>query len=166
MGLNFSIIQLVVVSVGYHHWCCPEDGSNLFPAISYYILFFFSMGLIHSYYLPTGCEGRTRKYKPEVFHTARACELFFKLLQFTGSHIVIETPIMYKLCKIPSYNLLYFVVFQWVWYILIIHIYQLGAGTVPGNTSLRFFIQPKLARAVWRNKGLYFQARHEHSVSK
>ena len=33
---------------------------------------------IHSvsdiYYLLTGCKGRTRKYKPEVFHTARACE--------------------------------------------------------------------------------------------
>ena len=27
--LNFSIIQLVIISVGYHHWCCPEDGSNI-----------------------------------------------------------------------------------------------------------------------------------------
>ena len=27
-----------------------------------------------SYNLLTGCEGRTRKYKPEVFHTALACE--------------------------------------------------------------------------------------------
>ena len=26
------------------------------------------------YYLPTGCEDHTRKYKPEVFHTARVCE--------------------------------------------------------------------------------------------
>ena len=26
------------------------------------------------YYLLTGCKGRTRKYKPKVFHTARACE--------------------------------------------------------------------------------------------
>ena len=25
-------------------------------------------------YLLTGCKGRTRKYKPKVFHTARACE--------------------------------------------------------------------------------------------
>ena len=22
-------IQLVIISVGYHHWCCPEDGSNI-----------------------------------------------------------------------------------------------------------------------------------------
>ena len=27
-----------------------------------------------NYYLLTGCKGRTRKYKPQVFHTARACE--------------------------------------------------------------------------------------------
>ena len=27
--LNFSIIKLIIVSVGYHQWCCPEDGSNL-----------------------------------------------------------------------------------------------------------------------------------------
>ena len=26
---EFSIIQLVIISVGYHHWCCPEDGSNI-----------------------------------------------------------------------------------------------------------------------------------------
>ena len=26
------------------------------------------------YYLLTGCKGHTRKYKPKVFHTARACE--------------------------------------------------------------------------------------------
>ena len=26
------------------------------------------------YYLLTGCKGRTKKYKPKVFHTARACE--------------------------------------------------------------------------------------------
>ena len=26
------------------------------------------------YYLLTGCKGRTRKYKPKVFDTARACE--------------------------------------------------------------------------------------------
>ena len=30
--------------------------------------------LISNYYLLTGCKGRTRKYKPKVFHTARACE--------------------------------------------------------------------------------------------
>ena len=30
--------------------------------------------LDYSYYLLTGCKGRTRKYKPKVFHTARACE--------------------------------------------------------------------------------------------
>ena len=29
---------------------------------------------INIYYLLTGCKGRTRKYKPKVFHTARACE--------------------------------------------------------------------------------------------
>ena len=28
----------------------------------------------NNYYLLTGCKGRTRKYKPKVFHTARACE--------------------------------------------------------------------------------------------
>ena len=47
-----------------------------------------SVGLVHyfhsyylltgcegrSYYLLTGCKGHTRKYKPKVFHTARACE--------------------------------------------------------------------------------------------
>ena len=27
-----------------------------------------------TYYLLTGCKGRTRKYKSKVFHTARACE--------------------------------------------------------------------------------------------
>ena len=27
-----------------------------------------------NYYLLTGCKGRTRKYKPKVFHTARACK--------------------------------------------------------------------------------------------
>ena len=26
------------------------------------------------YYIITECKGRTRKYKPKVFHTARACE--------------------------------------------------------------------------------------------
>ena len=26
------------------------------------------------YYLLTGCKGRTRKYRPKVFHRARACE--------------------------------------------------------------------------------------------
>ena len=26
------------------------------------------------YYLLTGCKGCTKKYKPKVFHTARACE--------------------------------------------------------------------------------------------
>ena len=30
--------------------------------------------VIINYYLLTGCKGRTRKYKPKVFHTARACE--------------------------------------------------------------------------------------------
>ena len=29
---------------------------------------------LYIYYLLTGCKGRTRKYKPKVFHTARACE--------------------------------------------------------------------------------------------
>ena len=29
---------------------------------------------VDDYYLLTGCKGRTRKYKPKVFHTARACE--------------------------------------------------------------------------------------------
>ena len=28
----------------------------------------------NSYHLLTGCKGHTRKYKPKVFHTARACE--------------------------------------------------------------------------------------------
>ena len=28
----------------------------------------------YNYYLLTGCKGRTRKHKPKVFHTARACE--------------------------------------------------------------------------------------------
>ena len=30
--------------------------------------------LSNIYYLLTGCKGRTRKYKPKVFHTAQACE--------------------------------------------------------------------------------------------
>ena len=30
--------------------------------------------IISIYYLLTGCKGRTTKYKPKVFHTARACE--------------------------------------------------------------------------------------------
>ena len=37
---EFSIIQLVIVSVGYHHWCCPEDGSN----IRWYLLLRFTHG--------------------------------------------------------------------------------------------------------------------------
>ena len=32
------------------------------------------LNLISIYYLLTGCKGRTRKYKPKVLHTARACE--------------------------------------------------------------------------------------------
>ena len=32
----------------------------------------------NNYYLLTGCKGRTRKYKPKVFHTARACEGFLE----------------------------------------------------------------------------------------
>ena len=34
------------------------------------------------------------------------------------------------------------------------------------NTSPRFFIQPALAMAVWKSKGLYFLVRQEHPVSK
>ena len=30
--------------------------------------------LVNDYYLLTGCKGRTRKYKPKVFHTARASD--------------------------------------------------------------------------------------------
>ena len=30
----------------------------------------------------------------------------------------------------------------------------------------KVFIQPELARAVWKTKGLYFLVRHEHPVSK
>ena len=33
-----------------------------------------TVGMFSTYYLLTGCKGRTRKYKPKVFHTARACE--------------------------------------------------------------------------------------------
>ena len=33
---------------------------------------------------------------------------------------------------------------------IIITIHELGARAVPGNTSPRFFIQPELARAVWK----------------
>ena len=45
-------------------------------------------------------------------------------------------------------------------------IYFLDAKAVLGNTTLKFFIQPELARAVWKTKGLYFLVRHEHPVSK
>ena len=34
----------------------------------------FGAYFVGNYYLLTGCKGRTRKYKPKVFHTARACE--------------------------------------------------------------------------------------------
>ena len=34
----------------------------------------YHIALFNNYYLLTGCKGRTRKYKPKVFHTARACE--------------------------------------------------------------------------------------------
>ena len=34
----------------------------------------YSNATVCIYYLLTGCKGRTRKYKPKVFHTARACE--------------------------------------------------------------------------------------------
>ena len=33
-----------------------------------------SSGRVKNYCLLTGCKGRTRKYKPKDFHTARACE--------------------------------------------------------------------------------------------
>ena len=49
---------------------------------------------------------------------------------------------------------------------IIITIFLLGARAVPGNTGPRFFMQPELARAVWKTKGLYFLVRHEHPVSK
>ena len=45
---------------------------------SIYFIYFKLSGVpfphINTYYLLTGCKGRTRKYKPKVFHTARACE--------------------------------------------------------------------------------------------
>ena len=40
--------------------------------ISHISIFFVILSC--NYYLLTGCKGRTRKYKPKVFHTARACE--------------------------------------------------------------------------------------------
>ena len=39
-------------------------------------------------------------------------------------------------------------------------------GCSIGNTSPRFFIQPELAKAVWKTKGLYLMVQHEHPVSK
>ena len=44
--------------------------------------------------------------------------------------------------------------------------YLLFVTAVLRITRPRFFIQPKLARAVWKSKGLYFLVRHEHPVSK
>ena len=43
--------------------------------------------LVILYYLLTGCKGRTKKYKPKVFHTARVCEgcLENKGLVFPGT---------------------------------------------------------------------------------
>ena len=41
----------------------------------------------NTYYLLTGCKGRTRKYKPNVFHTALACESCLEIqgLVFPGT---------------------------------------------------------------------------------
>ena len=35
---------------------------------------FVLLCVLNNYYLLSGRKGRTRKYKPKVFHTARACE--------------------------------------------------------------------------------------------
>ena len=45
---------------------------TLFPLVI--IMYKYNVLCFNIYYLLTGCKGRTRKYKPKVFHTARACE--------------------------------------------------------------------------------------------
>ena len=44
--------------------------------------------------------------------------------------------------------------------------YRNFSQAIIGNTDPMFFIQPELARAVWKTKRLYFQVRHQHTVSK
>ena len=47
----------------------------------------------NTYYLLTGCEGSTRKHKPEVFHIARACEgCMEKAIAYTYHKSMARTP--------------------------------------------------------------------------
>ena len=48
---------------------------------------------------------------------------------------------------------------------VIITVYQLDARAILGNTSQKFFIQPELARSVWRKKGLYLLVWYEQLVT-
>ena len=52
--------------------------SHLIIVLIYISRAVFPILMVHhflrTYYLLTGCKGHTRKYKPKVFHTARACE--------------------------------------------------------------------------------------------
>ena len=53
--------------------CCILSVLYVYCIVLYCIVL-YCIVLYCIYYLLTGCEGRTRKYKPKVFHTARACE--------------------------------------------------------------------------------------------
>ena len=52
----------------------PKGSSNTFKTRKKYQPVFQKKAPNNIHYLLTGCKGRTRKYKPKVFHTARACE--------------------------------------------------------------------------------------------
>ena len=51
-----------------------RSGKNQSELIKFVTLYRLHVNMVNIYSLLTGCKGRTRKYKPKVFHTARACE--------------------------------------------------------------------------------------------
>ena len=62
--LNFYLLCAIFATIFY-----------LYAQVKRYLpLLKMAEELIGNYYLLTGCKGCTRKYKPKIFHTARACE--------------------------------------------------------------------------------------------
>ena len=55
-----KVVRIVLYGAAIGQSDCKKAGPYQLPSNNYYLL--------------TGCKGRTRKYKPKVFHTGRACE--------------------------------------------------------------------------------------------
>ena len=70
--VHFPCCILIFLFVRLYHLllikCFSRSPSGIFIILSDIHVTF------NNYYLLTGCKGRTRKCKPKVFHTARACE--------------------------------------------------------------------------------------------